>query len=365
VYRKGARFVATFRYRGKQRKKSFRTLTEAKNFKAKAHLGDAPQASSRMLFTTYADSWLDGYSGRTRNGLRQSTRDSYRDIVDRVIIPFFKQEAPSLKLSEIAPADFKRFIAHLAAQGYTPATIRRYFAPLRALVATAAEDGLIARNPAAGFRVVIPNGGEHSRLDRSDSNGGGTSKRLTSEQTKALLAEIPAEHQDLTYLLAACGVRIGEALALTWRDFKTVDAECTHGGESPVLQISTSKTAAGLRTLALSPATARRLMRRRSMVAHSKPDDPIFANADGGQMCQHNFRRRVFRPAAIRAGVPSTTPHQLRHAYATLLAEEGYGAPQIAQALGHADHGQTALRWYIRTKPIAAPSFIDKALGHE
>jgi hypothetical protein len=48
-----------------------------------------------------------------------------------------------------------------------------------------------------------------------------------------------------------------------------------------------------------------------------------------------------------------------------MLADEGYGAPQIASALGHADNGVTALRWYIRTKPIEAPSFIDRALGHE
>ena len=50
---------------------------------------------------------------------------------------------------------------------------------------------------------------------------------------------------------------------------------------------------------------------------------------------------------------------------ADLMAEHGYSAAHIAQHLGHADGGQLAMRVYIRTKPIQAPTFIDQALAQD
>ena len=47
------------------------------------------------------------------------------------------------------------------------------------------------------------------------------------------------------------------------------------------------------------------------------------------------------------------------------MAAEGFGAPEIAAQLGHSDNGVTALRWYVRSKPIASPEFIDSALQQE
>ena len=290
IYRKGNRYVVVYRDRGKQRKKSCRSLTEARDFKSRAHLGTTPGLDSRLLFVKYAGQWLDSYSGRTTNGLRDSTRDSYRDALDRVVIPFFKQEMPTLKLSALSPTDLKAFIAHLAAQDLAAATIRRYFAPLRALVNTAFEDGLISRNPVAGLRVVVPSNGESKPS---------APKRLTAEQTRRLLTEIPEAHRDLVYLLATTGIRIGEALALCWRDF-----------DGAVLTISESKTSAGLRTLSLSPEAGRRLVERRSTSTHNRADDPIFAGRGGGPLDAHNWRSHgssSLLPAAQGSLLPRLT----------------------------------------------------------
>ena len=198
IYSRGSRYVVVYRVRGAQRKRAFRTLTEARRFKIKADSGEAV-SSARRPFIAYAEGWLANYSGRTSGGLRKSTRDSYEDAIKRVIIPYFRKTAPSLKLDELTPSMLRDFIAHLAEQGRAPATVRRYFSPLRAMLATAYEDDLIVRNPAAGVRVIV----EDMRPAKP--------KRLTPEQTKKLLAEIPVEHADLAYLMAATGLRISEA----------------------------------------------------------------------------------------------------------------------------------------------------------
>lgn len=345
IYRKGNRYVVVWKHRGKQQKRSFRTLTEAKRHKAQTAAGDTAP-TSRERFVAYAERWLGAYAGRTSKGLTASTRAQYADAVERVLLPYFRSKHPTVKLDELAPSDLRAFIADLASRGLAPATVRRYFAPLRAMLATAYEDGLLTRNPASGLRVVVP-GGERARQP----------KRLSPEQTRDLLAEVPAEHADLVYLMAATGLRIGEALALTWRDLGHDEAG------RPTLTVRKSKTAAGVRTVPLSVETARRLLQRRNVVEYSGHDAPMFASAFGTPLDPHNFWRRIFKPAAERAGVPWATPHGLRHGMASLMAEQGLSPAQIAAHLGHADGGVLALRTYIRTAPVVALDFVDEALS--
>lgn len=48
---------------------------------------------------------------------------------------------------------------------------------------------------------------------------------------------------------------------------------------------------------------------------------------------------------------------------ASLMADHGYSAAQIASHLGHADGGVLARRTYIKPAMIASPVFVDEALG--
>ena len=340
IYSRGSRYVVRYRVRGAEKKRAFRTLTEARRFKTTADNGE-PVASSRQSFIGYAETWIDGYTGRTSGGLRQSTRDSYRDAVERVILPYFKRTAPNLKLDEVTPSMLRAFIASVA-EGKAPGTVRRYFAPLRTMLATAYEDDLLTRNPASGIRVIVKD-------DRPVKR-----HRMSADETKRLLAEIPSDHADLTYLMASTGLRISEAFALVWSDFANADG--------PTLTVRESKTDAGRRTIALSGDIVRRLTKRQTATS-AKKDDPMFANRMGRPLDPCNFRRQVFKPAAERAGVPWATPHSLRHGMASLMADNGLSAAQIASQLGHADGGVLAQRTYIHPAMVRDLDFVDDALG--
>lgn len=342
IYTRGSRYVVVFRVRGAQRKRAFRTLTEARRFKGKADHGEAVSGSREGLIA-YAERWIGSYGGRTSAGLAPSTRASYEDTIKRVVVPYFRRTAPSLKLDEVTPSMLRAFIATLAQQGLTPATVRRYFAPLRAMLATAYEDDLLVRNPAAGVRVIV------------DDERAPKPKRLTPDETRRLLSQIAPEHADLAYLLAATGLRISEALALTWSDYAA-------GADGPTLTVRISKTNAGRRTIPVSPETGRRLTKRRTASGAPK-GAPMFPSRSGAPMDTHNFRKRVFKPAAEAAGVAWATPHALRHGMASLMADHGYSAAQIAAHLGHADGGVLAMRTYITPAMIEAPAFVDDALG--
>jgi integrase len=321
--------------------RSFRTLTEAKRFKAKTAAGDT-KATSREPFRRYAATWIESYSGRTARGVSDSTRASYRDAINRFAVPFFG----TVPLDRIDPPMLREFIDCLAGKGLAPASVRRAYAPVRALLATAYEDGKLRTNPATGVRVVVKD------------QRAATPKWLTAEQTRALLAAMPAEHADLAYFLAATGCRISEALKTRWRDVTPDDA-----GQI-VVAITEAKTTAGVRTIPLSPETARRLTKRRAAARYGADDDPIFPSRTGTPIDPHNYRGSVFKPAARTAGVPWATPHKLRHGMASLMATQGHSAAQIAAHLGHADGGVLALRTYIHADRIDSADFIDEALVH-
>jgi integrase len=65
----------------------------------------------------------------------------------------------------------------------------------------------------------------------------------------------------------------------------------------------------------------------------------VIARSDGSfwrETYWRNWRRRVFRPAAERAGLPRARPYDLRHAFASLLIAEGrLSIVEIAAQLGH------------------------------
>jgi integrase len=339
IYRKGPRYLVQWRHKGRQRARSFRTLTEASRFKGQIVSGDT-RPTSREPFRGYAERWLDTYSGRTSRGLSDATRAHYRDAVTRFAIPYFG----TARMDEIDPPMVRDFIDHLAALGLAAASVRRYLAPVRPMLATAYEDGLIRSNPASGVRAVI--GDQRVRRRRY----------LTAEETRSLLAEMPVDHADLAYVLAATGLRISEALAMRWGDI------AQDGRSRPVLVVPKSKTPSGERVVPLSPQTVHRLVRRRASSQLAADTDAVFPTEIGTPIDAHNYRHRVFKPAARRAGVPWATPHALRHGLASLMAEHGYSPAQIAAHLGHADGGVLALRTYIHPDPIDAADFIDDAL---
>ena len=58
-------------------------------------------------------------------------------------------------------------------------------------------------------------------------------------------------------------------------------------------------------------------------------------------MRNHNFRSRVFVPAAERIGVPGLTPHDLRHTAASLAVQAGANVKAVQRMLGHASAAMT------------------------
>ncbi|MEX2195906.1 MAG: phage integrase SAM-like domain-containing protein [Thermoleophilaceae bacterium] len=168
VYRRGDRYLYTYRLEGRQRWGTADPLDEARRSKRHAE-ADADRGElrdlSRVRFGEFALDWIITYQGRTSAGFRESTRRSYRQMLTDRVIPYFDGER-RLHLAEIQPRDVKTFVRWLIEQEdprrpgrlLSKSTIRQHVAVLRALLGDAMEEGAIRTNPAAGVRVSVPEG---------------------------------------------------------------------------------------------------------------------------------------------------------------------------------------------------------------
>src|SRR4029077_17709981 len=105
-----------------------------------------------------------------------------------------------------------------------------------------------------------------------------------------------------------------------------------------------------------------RMTARRVATRFAGDTDTIFPSTTGTPIEPHHWRQRIFNPARQAAGLNWATPHKLRHGLASLMADAGCAAAEIAAHLGHADRGVTALRWYITQALHEAPAAADALL---
>jgi integrase len=352
IYKRGGRYCVIYRDpSGRQRKRSARTLAEARELKATL-TADVKRGEwrerSQVRFADYWEPWVKSYAGRTSRGFRENTRLEYFRALERFAVPYFGRR----RLAEIEPADIREFLVKLADDGFAEATISGILAPLRAMLADAVEDRVIRYNPAAGVRIPT-----HAK--KPDTR----TKYLNPDEVERLRAKLPDERARLPVdFLLATGLRISEALALDWRhiDLATgrvrVERRLYRGLDAP--KSETSK-----RTLRVSPAMAARLAAAREARA-AGDDDPVFVGPRGGRLDYSNAYNRILVPAMRAAGIEYGGFHRLRHTTGTELRRRGVALDHVQAQLGHHDLAFTK-RVYVHTTAEDGPdpSLLDDLAG--
>lgn len=159
---------------------------------------------------------------------------------------------------------------------------------------------------------------------------------VSPEKLLEFYGHVNVAQRPLIELLGETGLRVGEALALRWRD---VDL-----GARPSVFVQQGKTAAARRKVPLSPRAVAALGR----VERGEEDALVFSprSAQGVRM--------AVRTACGKAGLPMLRTHSLRHIAASHLAQAGVPASTIARVLGHADGGMLVMKRYGRWMPVDA-----------
>lgn len=131
-------------------------------------------------------------------------------------------------------------------------------------------------------------------------------------------------------LLYGCGLRISEALDLTFRQTPLPEVLKIRGkgNKERIVPVIPAARAAVAEYLRLCPH------------AH-EPDTPLFLGVRGKRLNPRQIQK-VTEQVRLQLGLPaSATPHALRHSFATHLLEAGGDLRTIQELLGHASLSTT------------------------
>ena len=160
----------------------------------------------------------------------------------------------------------------------------------------------------------------------------------TAKQLRELKAGLPEEWRFTVDLMAGCGLRIGEALAVRAGSFRD---------DGRVLRVSEQVLAS---TFELGPLKWRKPGEFRDLpvpgwVQEAAQDHPGAGNdgylfhdlGDGGFVHQRRYQR-AFNRARDAAGLPDDfTAHTLRHVWASVALASGLPVTDVSRWLGHRD----------------------------
>lgn len=268
---------------------------------------------SGITFIEYARDWAEIYKGQKQI----NTKVMYERIIEKKLtfLP------ASLRLQDVDRIHLQKLLNHTAGK---PRTQQQIYMTFRQILLSAVADHLFPANVAEEiFRTV----------DRPRYTPGEKRPLLPHEKAALFSADFSVMDRAFIFILYGCGLRRGEALALTIFDIKddqvTVSKAHAFDGEKPVQKAP--KSANGYRTVPIPKSVSWAIS---ECVRETKANGGtyLFHMRDGEPMTRSSYQkmwRRILREMnkASDQEITGLTAHVLRHNYCTELC---YQIPKIS-----------------------------------
>jgi integrase/recombinase XerC len=243
----------------------------------------------------------------------------------------------------LAPASLttrllRAYLAWLHEQGYAKTTISRRVAAVRSWCRFMCRQGILSANPADSLRPP--------RQDKKLPHF------LGEDKLTALLdapeAEAPMGERDRAILetIYSAGLRVSELTGLNVDD---VDLD---SGMAVVRGKGKRERLALLGPQALS-ALKRWLDRRTALMRRRpRPQKALFLNKNGTRLTSRSVGRLLQKYLAQAGLDPRTSPHTLRHSFATHLLDRGADIRSVQELLGHRSLSTTQIYTHVTTNRL-------------
>jgi len=295
---------------------------------------------SRMMVAQFLEDWLQSY---VATNTAPRTRERYEEIVWLHLIPALG----SIPLLALQPQHIQKYYARALESGrrdgkggLSALTVHKHHRVLYEALKCGVKHGILVRNVA---EAVDPPRGESKKFGTMGAN----------EVQLILDAARETGYYPLFFTLAYTGLRRGELLGLRWCD---TDLEKSTASVVQTLQQLRSgeyifkepKSRHGRRQIALSPSLVVELWEHRMKQEHAwsllgkplAPMDLVFSHPDGKPF-RPNSVTRAFQVKARSVGLKGVRLHDLRHAHATILLQQGVHPKIVQERLGHSSVSTT------------------------
>ena len=267
------------------------------------------------------------------------TVKSYREDLTQAV-SFFRSRpgGASLNASDLTTRLLRSHLAWLHDQGYAKSTVARRLAAIRSWCRFLCRQGALATNPAGGLR------GPRQDKKLPHFVSGEDMLRLLAAPS----AETPLGIRDRAILetLYSAGLRVSELTGLA-----TDDVDLDAG-------LATVRGKGRRERLALlgPPAVAavREWLAHRTALAgdRAKHQPALFLNRGGTRLSARGVARMLAKYLAKAGLDPRTSPHTLRHSFATHLLDAGADIRSVQELLGHRSLGTTQIYTHVSTRRL-------------
>lgn len=291
------------------RKTVYGHTEEELELKIQKALSEAQEELERALnptFQSVADEWNEAHEKE----ISHYTYDGYQAPLKNLIDEFGEE-----LIKNITPFELQRFINQLGKKGYAKHTIA-----MRKIVASQIFDyaiikGYITINPITS--VKIPKNAPKKPRELPDD-----------KDIEKVKQSVDIPFGLFAYFVLYTGCRRGEALALTYED---IDFENNNVNINKVVVFeygkpkiyNRAKSKDGIRTVPLLLPLKNVLKKKKGYIF----------NVDGNPLTLSQFNS--FWLKYKKATGVNLSPHQLRHAFATICFDAGITAKDASQILGH------------------------------
>jgi site-specific recombinase XerD len=299
----------------------------------------APEHDARSAVTSFMSS-LDARDASPHTKRAYATAlEQYLDWLDGV---------PGVDWTRPPRRTLRSYLAELDGRGLSRSTIGSRIAALRSFYRFCRRMGWVAGDPWAAIVTPrrsrrLPRVMEVDDVERLLDVIPGSAGRPVGRDARPSVSEaIELRDRAIVECAYAAGLRISEIAGI-----RVSDVDLAHG-ELRVLGKG-RKERIGMLGSPAKEALAAYLAHGRPVLAAAadEPDDALFLGTAGHGLSTRGVRSRIDR-LVRRAGLPErTTPHTLRHSFASHLLEGGADLRVVQELLGHASLSTTQIYTHV------------------
>lgn len=283
---------------------------------------------------------IEGFlrSLRFERNASEHTLKSYAEDLQRLIVHFEEAHGAIPDPAAVTTGLLRGFVAWQHERNYAPRSIARRLATLRSFFRWCCREGLTETNPAKALRTP--------RIGRSLPHF------LSVEEVAALLQAPPADgpqglrDRAILETMYSGGLRVAELVALDLGDWdKDADVLLVRGKGRKERIAPVGRYAAN----ALHAWCAERTPDPQAPESESAA---LFLNRFGRRLTTRSIGRMLEKHIAAAGLDGLTTPHTLRHSFATHLLDGGADLRSVQELLGHKSLTTTQIYTHVGTKRL-------------
>lgn len=276
----------------------------------------------------------------SERGASEHTIKGYREDLESLAAYLADDAGGTPEPASITTLELRGFVAAMHDAGYAKTSISRKLSSIRSFFRYGQREQWVAKNPATPLR--------NPRKSRKLPHF------LSTEEVGRLLtappAESPAGKRDRAILetLYSAGLRVSELVGVNDGD---LDRE---QGVVRVRGKGRKERFAPLGSFALDALGVWLAARRLSPKETPGPDAPVFTNKFGRRITTRSVARMLEKHIKQCGLDTRTSPHTLRHSFATHLLDRGADIRSVQELLGHKSLVTTQIYTHVSTSNLRA-----------